>query len=87
MIKMQFARKIIGVLLHFYLCLRLINDSFKTIQRIVTTAFCLPYHTLFGTGADWPVGKFGRMLEGPAARREKVRESMETFAFLSISAH
>ena len=27
-------------------------------------------------GADWP-----------AVRREKVRESMETFAFLSISAH
>ena len=39
------------------------------------------------TGADWPVGQFGRMPEGPAVRREKVCESMETFAFLSISAH
>ena len=39
------------------------------------------------TGADWPVGQFGRIPEGPIARREKVRGSMETFAFLSISAH
>ena len=39
------------------------------------------------TGADWPVGQLGRMLEGPVARREKVRERIETFAFLSISAH
>ena len=38
-------------------------------------------------GADWPVGQFGRMPEGPAALKEKVRESMQTFAFLSISAH
>ena len=28
--------------------------------------------------ADWPVGQVGRMPEGSAARREKVRESMET---------
>ena len=39
------------------------------------------------SGADWPVGQFGRMPEEPAVRREKVREVMETFAFLSISAH
>ena len=35
-------------------------------------------------GADWLVGKIVRMPEGPAAWREKVCESMETFAFLSI---
>ena len=39
------------------------------------------------TGADWPVGQFGRIPEGPIARREKVHGSTETFTFLGISAH
>ena len=30
------------------------------------------------SGAEWPVGRFRRMPEGPAARREKVPESMKT---------
>ena len=38
-------------------------------------------------GRIGPVGQFRWIPKGPAARREKFHESMETFAFLSISAH
>ena len=42
---------------------------------------------LLGSGTGWSVGQFVRMPKGPAVRREKVCESMKTFAFLSISTY
>ena len=69
------------------------NHDFQRRQRsnnskcLVDSLNPKPFFKAPLSGADWLVGQFGRIPDGPAARREKVRESMETFAFLSISAH